>query len=666
MTAFVVFCGVLFKIQVVDGDKYAEEGSAISVRKLSVEGARGEILDRNGKPLITNRQGNAIVFDAALFPPTSEQEKRNLIVSNLIRLMEQNKVTWHDDLPIKMTKDGKGFKFAADADEEELRKMREDILGLNNYATAQNCMDAMTERFKLESYGLAERRKLCSVFYKLKRIEFNVSSPYTFADDVPMSVVAKIKENAAFFLGVDVEIVPYREYSDGSLMPHILGRVGVISAEEYEQAKEDGKDYPMNAVIGKEGIESAMEDYLHGTPGVKTVTSDSEGYVKSEYTVEPQQGDTVVLTIDSELQQVAKDAISNGLAALREGLVDPAGAIVIEDVNNGEILASYSYPGYDVSHFYEDYDELKDDKNAPLWNRAFLSTYSPGSTMKPCTATAALESKAIDRDTVFFCSRSYDYLGTHFQCLQPHASPYLNVVSALNESCNIFFYNVAQRISIDTLNSYAAIYGLGSKTGVELPEASGILDSPEYRGSLKQEWLPGFTLQNAIGNGGSMFSPIQLANYCATIANGGTRYRPHLVKTVKSADFSKTKLDNSAQITLETGISASTLETVREGMALVGSVGYCSQDFRGLPVKAAAKTGTSQVDRVINDVKVTTNNGFLITYAPAENPQIAICIAAEGAGSGSSLAPIAAAVYEYYFTKMGTYSEPQPEKELLK
>ncbi|MBR4151149.1 MAG: hypothetical protein IKR08_07245, partial [Firmicutes bacterium] len=490
---------MLFKIQIIDSETYKIEGQAVSVRTLKVEGPRGEILDRNGRPFVTNRQGNAIVFDAAVFPPTSEQEKRNSIVFALINLFEGSKVEWHDDLPIKLAKDGKTFYFDKEATDAELRRMREDILGLNNYATAQNCMDDMIRLFKLEEYTPAQARKLCSVFYELKRIEFNVSSPYTFADDVPIGLVAKIKENNAFFLGVDVDIVSYREYSDGELLPHVLGRVGLISAEEYAQAKEDGKDYPMNAVIGKEGIESAMEEYLRGTSGVKTVTTDSDGGLKSEYTVEPKQGSTVVLTIDSNLQRIARDALSEGLAALREGLVDPAGAIVIEDVNNGELLASYSYPGYDISTFYEDYDELKDDKNSPLWNRSFLSTYSPGSTMKPCTATAALEEGAIDLDTYFYCSRTYDYLGTEFQCLQPHASPYLNVVSAINESCNIFFYNVAQRINIETINSYAAIFGLGSKTGVELPEATGILDSPEYRASLGQEWRPGFTLQNAIG-----------------------------------------------------------------------------------------------------------------------------------------------------------------------
>ncbi len=660
---FTILVGVMFKMQVLDSEEYAAAGKSITVKTIKVEGSRGEILDRNGSPLVTNRQGNSIVFDAATFPSTKEQDKRNQIINALVSLFEQHKLKWNDTLPITVNSSGAvAFK---DDRENDINSLRE-YLELNSYATAQNCMDALTERFDLQQYPIASARKIASVCYELKRIGFNSSNPYTFADDVPIEIVARIKENSNFFLGIDVEIVPYREYSDGELLPHILGRVGLISAEEYKQKKENGESYALNATIGKDGIESAMESYLRGSIGIKTITTDAQGNVSTDYEVEPTQGSTVILTVDKNLQSVAKDALSSGLKALREdSLVDPAGAIIIEDVNTGDILASYSYPSYDISTFSQNYAELSKAKNSPLWNRALLSTYSPGSTFKPCTAITALEEGLITRETHFRCTRSYTYLDHTFKCLQTHASTSINVVSAINESCNIFFYNVAQLTSINTLNEYATILGLGAKTGVELPEATGTLDSPEYRASLGQEWQPGFTLQNAIGNGGSMFTPIQLVNYCATIANGGTRYKPHFVKTVKSSDYNETYIDNTAEIILKTGFSAQTLSTVREGMALVGSIGYCSRAFKNLPVKAAAKTGTSQVDRVINGTKIRTNNGFLITYAPADNPQIAICIAAEGAGSGSSLAPIAAEVYDYYFNEMGVLDSPEAENELL-
>ena len=662
---FGIFSGVLFKIQVIDGKEYAAAGSSIKVKTVKVEGARGEILDRNGNPLGTNRQGNSIIFDYSYFPSAKEQGKRNQIIAALISMFEQKGLPWIDNLPIVMSADGKSVQFAADR-EKDIDELRTEILDLQNYATAQNCMDALIEKYELQAMPLDQARKVASVCYEMRRIVFSVSTPYTFADDVPIDVVALIKENSAFFLGVDVQIVSYREYSDGTLMPHILGRVGLISAEEYQEKKESGEKYALNAVIGKEGIESAMESYLRGTIGVKTISTDADGKVTTDYSVDPEQGNTVVMTIDKNLQEVAKNALSSGLEALREdSMVDPAGAVIIQDVNNGEILASYSYPSYDVSTFSQDYKELSTASNSPLWNRALMSTYSPGSTFKPCTAICALEEGLITSGTYFRCTRAYTYLNHQFQCLQKHESLTMNVVSAINESCNIFFYNVAELTDIQTINEYAAILGLGSKTGIELPEATGILDSPEYRASLGQEWMPGFTLQNAIGNGGSMFSPVQLVNYCSTIANGGTRYRPHFVKTVKSSDYEETLLDNSADVLLETGISQNTLSTVRRGMELVGTIGYCKNAFKDLPVKAAAKTGTSQVDRKINGVTVTTNNGFLITYAPADNPQIAICIAAEGAGSGSSLAPIAAKIYDYYFNEMGTLDEPQQENQLL-
>lgn len=658
-----VFLGSLFKIQVIDGKEYAAAGNAISVKTVKVEGARGEILDRNGSPLVTNRQGNSIIFDYAYFPSAKENSKRNTIIKTLIELFESEGLEWIDSLPIAV-QNGE-FVFAEDR-EKDIDELRTEILELNAYATAQNCMDALIETYKLEEYEPAVARKIASVRYGMRRVAFSYSSPYTFADDVPVDIVAKIKENSYFFIGVDVEVVPYREYSDGELLPHILGRVGLISAEEYAEKKEKGESYALNATIGKDGIEGAMESYLRGSTGIKTISSDADGNITTDYAVDPTQGNTVVLTISKDLQEVAKEALSTGLEALREdSMVDPAGAIIIEDVTNGEILTSYSYPGYDISNFSKDYEELSRMSNAPLWNRALMSTYSPGSTFKPCTATAALEEGVITGETYYRCTRIHTYLHHNFQCLQQHKHLTMNVVSAINESCNIFFYNVAENMDIDKINEYASIYGLGAKTGIELPEATGTLDSPEYRASLNQTWQPGFTLQNAIGNGGSMFSPVQLVNYCATIANGGTRYQPHFIKTVKSADYSETVLENGAEVVLETGFSKRTLSLVQQGMIQVGTIGYCSNAFKNLPVKAAAKTGTSQVDRVINGVKVTTNNGFLITYAPADNPQIAVCIAAEGAGSGSSLAPIAAKVYDYYFNEMGSFDAPQNENELL-
>ncbi len=663
---FALFSGSMYKLQIIDGEEYAQASKAISVKRVNVAAARGEIVDRNGVPLVTNRQGNSIVFDCSYFPKLKQQEQRNTIINALINLFEIENVKWEDNLPIVLNE--KLEPVFVEGRESDISALKgKDILNLNEYASARNCMDALIEKFQLESFKPETARKIASVCYDLRRLNFSVSNPYTFAYDVPTELVAKIKENSAFFTGVSCEIVPYREYADGTLMPHTLGMVGAISAEEYEKSKNGEIKYALNDIIGKNGIERGMEKYLRGTAGVKTVSTDAQGNVATDFELDPIQGNTVVLTVDSKLQAVVKTALAEGLRKLEEkSIINTAGAAVVIDVNSGEILASDSYPSYDISAYRENYEALSKDARAPLWNRVLMSTYSPGSTMKPCTALAGLEEGVITRDTIIRCTRVYKYKDVYFRCNQPHATLNKNVVSAINESCNIFFYETGKNLGISKIAEYASILGLGQKTGVELNEVAGTLDSEEYRASLGQTWYPGFTLQNAIGQGGSMFTPIQLANYCATIANGGTRYRPHYVRSIKSYDYSRTVLENKPEVVLDTGFSAENIATVKEGMKLVGTVGYCKSAFSGLPIDAAAKTGTSQVDRKINGDTVRTNNGFLITYAPADDPQIAIAIAGEGVSSGSALAPIAADIYKYYFTYMGTLDSVQNENELLK
>lgn len=242
---------------------------------------------------------------------------------------------------------------------------------------------------------------------------------------------------------------------------------------------------------------------------------------------------------------------------------------------------------------------------------------------------------------------------------------YVNVVNAIDESCNTFFYEVGKNMGIEKMNEYRTLFGLGAKTGCELGEASGVLDSPEYRASLNQKWLPGYTVQSAIGQAGNLFSPIQLANYCAAVANGGTRYRTHFVKSVKSYDYSRTVFENEAEIVAETGVSEKTLEIVRRGMLEVGTTGYCSSYFAHLPVQVAAKTGTSQEIRKIGGVSVKINNGFLIAFAPYDNPEIAVAVVGEGMTSGTFLAPVVADIVEYYYGQSDTLDSYQQENVLI-
>jgi penicillin-binding protein 2 len=346
-------------------------------------------------------------------------------------------------------------------------------------------------------------------------------------------------------------------------------------------------------------------------------------------------------------------------------MVENAGAVVVLNCKDSSILACATYPSYDISTYSENAAALNTAAGSPLWNRALLSTYATGSTMKPSVAIAALEEGAIDTEYTFYCNGSYNYLGQHFKCEQAHDSRYVDVVHAIDESCNTFFYEVGKMIGIEKMNEYRTLFGLGAKTGCELGEAAGVLDSPEYRASLNQKWLPGYTIQSAIGQAGNLFTPIQLANYCATIANGGTRYKTHFVKCIKSYDYSGTIIETKPEIVAETGVSAETLNTVKKGMLEVGTTGYCARYFAHLPVQVAAKTGTSQEIRKLDGVSVKINNGFLIAFAPYENPEIAIAVVGEGMTSGAFVAPVVADVVEYYYGRSDTLDSYQQENVLI-
>lgn len=666
LLGFLVFFAFdLVKIQIIDGEKYNAASSSVSASTAPISAARGEIVDEQGKPLVFNDQGYSLIFDAAYFPASGENERRNEIIHSLIQLFESNSLVWTDNLPLVF--DGNGsIAFKADS-EKEIKEMKSrDMLRLNDYATAQNCFDALISRYKLENYSAQDARKISSVRYEMDRIYFRIGNPYTFAPDVPENVIAKIKENNEFFQGVDVQVTPLRKYADGTLAPHILGRIGAIDADEYAEKKGDG--YKITDYIGKSGIESAMEKYLKGIDGEATIFTDGEGNRTTEVTTEPIHGNTVVLTINAGLQEVTNRALEQALwdyAGNQGNMVENAGAAVVINCKTGAILASTTYPTYDISTYSENVEALNSAPASPLWNRALLSTYATGSTMKPSVAIAALEEEIIDENFTFFCNGSYTYLGQHFKCEQAHESRYVDVVHAIDESCNTFFYEVGRMLGIEKMNEYRTLFGLGAKTGCELGEATGVLDSPEYRASLNQSWLPGYTVQSAIGQAGNLFTPIQLANYCATIANGGTRYKTHFVKCIKSYDYSRTILETKPEVVAETGVSDKTLDTVRKGMLEVGTTGYCSRYFAHLPVQVAAKTGTSQEIRKLNNVSVKINNGFLIAFAPYENPEIAVAVVGEGMTSGAFVAPVVAEIVDYYFGQSDSMDIYQAENTLI-
>lgn len=670
LVAFIaVFVGVLIKVQLIDGEEYAGAVNTATQSTVPIKAARGEIVDRNGKPIVVNRQGYSIIFDYSYFPSKKENNERNSIIISLIRLFEQSGVEWTNDLPIVIDASG-GLVYKADSEKEIQVMKSKDMLNLNSYATAQNCYDAMVEEFGIDSsYSLRDGLKIAAVRYQMLLNGFGVSTPYTFAEDVDEVLVAKIKENSATFKGVDVQVVPYRKIVDGTLAAHIIGTVGKISAEEYAELKDKG--YGMNDVVGKSGIEYAMESYLRGEDGEKVVSVDADGNVTETVTKEPRQGDTIVLTIDADMQKLAQDTFASWTEAYAKSSknkygVPAGGALVVNDPNTGEILTIVSYPTYDLITYSENYSELSNDSRTPLWNRALRSTYAIGSTSKPSVAIAAIEEGLANRDRVIRCSREFKYLDHTFYCNINHKDRNLTLRTALQDLCNIYFYTCGEELGVSRLNEYRSMLGLGVKTGIELTEAEGIQDSPEYRESIGQTWQPGYLILSSIGEGGTRFTPIQLANYVATIANGGTRYEQHLIKSIKSADYSETILEKTPKVALETGISKYAIDCVTEGMEyVVNNNNIIQSALKGLDVQTAAKTGTSEENRTINGVSHVINNGLYITFAPSRDAEISIAMICEGVYGSSSLAQIAKPIYEYYFNSSQTAAGPQSENTLL-
>lgn len=644
MVALVVFgFGFkLFDIQIKNHDYFVKKNSTMQTYTVQIPAARGDIVDRNGNQLVTNRQGNSIILDATVFPSADDNEARNTIILNLINLFEKNGEEYVQHLPLQSNSNGQiGFLTNDDLDEKDIATMKsENMLNLQPYATAQNCFDAVVEKYGLEKYDPITAIKIANIRYELTLMMFSYNTPVTIAEDVSQNTVAAVKDNTEMYKGANVRTVAYREYVDSTIAPHILGTVRKINAEEYEKYKDEG--YKITDEIGESGIEYAMEKYLRGTDGEMTITKNSDGTITREVTKPPIQGDTVVLTIDIGLQKVAQDNLKAVCDEVDAN--SSAGAVVVEDVNTGELLAAASYPTYDLADYYEKYDQLIKDKRNPLWSRFALGTYAPGSTFKPAVACAALEEGVITKDTEFKCSGTMKFYDQTLQCLHQKAHGNENVAEAIRDSCNIFFYKTSLEIGINKMNEYCSMLGFGEKTGVEIPESKGVLAGRTERENAGGYWNLGDTVHAAIGQSDNLFTPLQLANYCSTIANGGTRYEAHFVKSVISKSNNAISY-KEPKVAENTGFSKATLSTVQGCMRDVAKSGAPSRIFDKLNVNLAAKTGTSQVKVKGQD----RNNGFLITYGPYENPEIAVSSVVELAGSGTETAALTSSVYNYYF-----------------
>ena len=655
---FSAFAMNLFSIQVINQKQ--NENTIVSSVDVTVDAIRGDILDRNGYPLVTNRQVNKIVFTYSEFP--KDYDERNAIILGLIRLFDKNGVKWNDNLPIEIQE---GTLVFSEGRENEISYLKsEAFLHLNHYATVENCFDALVKRYNLSEMSITDARNVASVYYSMVKNGFNTGRNYEFAPDVSSELVSAIMEKNDMFPGVTLHITSTREYPDGSIAPHILGRVGAISEAEYEAYKEQG--YTINDYIGKSGIEAALENELKGTKGIKNITIDALGNKTETFVKEPVPGNTVISTIDKDIQKVAQEALEKGVKRLQTATsrdYPMSGAVVVMKVDSNECLAIASYPTFNNTTYVEDSEMLNSDEARPLWNRALRGTYTPGSTIKPAVSMAGLEEGIITGSTKIKCTGRYTYYEDYQPgCTGKHS--YQDVIDALYNSCNIFFYETSRLLGIEKLNSYFTMFGLGEKTGIELTESTGTVDSVELRTGKGELWTPGLTIQAGIGHGDNQFTPIQLCSYVSSIANKGVRYKASVIKSVKTADLSQTVSETRTQVLSKADFKDENWDLVHRGMLLVGT--QSSADFSDVPVNVGAKTGTTTIEKPVNGKMIETYNGFILTFAPYDKPEIAICVAVEGAGSGGSTAPIASEIMEYYFAEKDITENEQQENSLLK
>lgn len=671
------FVGVLFNLQVVNGKNYLTSSSYTIVESETVETVRGSILDSSGRVLVDNQQIYNIVLDLDLM-----EKDRNRILLELLELCRTYGVEWNNSLPVSdtapwsYTKDlNSVFSYEIKADDGtttraatmlgSLSKRMKWISDPNTETiSAQNLLTAMCL-----SYGLIENegepiteelRDVLGVLYELyvRKYEYTYSS-YTFARNLDIEFITVIKEHG--LNGVEIVSTTARRYATDNAA-HILGPVALIGKDDWPIYKELG--YPMNAYVGKGGVELSFESWLHGSAGVRRTEIDEYGnIIKQDWAVEPAPGNNVTLTIDSNVQAATEELLAQFVTSLPE----PAGAAaVMLDVSNGGVISMASYPTYNMSTYTQDYSELLTAEYSPLYNRATHGLYAPGSTFKPLTAIAALTEKVITPSSTVYCGGVYDYYAyagytpvcwIHTMFNSRHGDE--AVSKAITDSCNIFFYDVGRRLGIQELVRYATMFGLGQKTGIEIGEYQGMVAGPESAATLGLQWYGGDTLPAAIGQGNHQFTPVQLANYIATLVNGGTHYQVHLLENVKSHDFSETVYTYEPVVKDSVNISPSALAAVKKGMYDLSKTNSMLPYFASLPVEVGCKTGTAEVAG--SDIA----NAVFVCFAPYDNPEVALCIVAEKGDSGGSLASVAAGMLAQYFSSEKGESTVQQENTLL-
>ncbi|MBP9837850.1 MAG: penicillin-binding protein 2 [Proteobacteria bacterium] len=482
--------------------------------------------------------------------------------------------------------------------------------------------------------------------------------PRIIISDISREELAKIKVNSYRLPGIIIKTVPTRDYPWGSLAAQTLGYAREISKQQIENLNDKGEDYHIGDLLGQSGLEKQFENNLRGKSGYSQVEVDAMGHRrKSELgIIDNEEGDSLYLTLDLELQKIAE-----------RDLEGKRGAVVALDPRNGEVLVLASAPSFDANLFSgkmeaQDWDSVNTNKDRPLNNRAISSRYPPGSTFKLFMALAGLSEKRISVNTEVNCPGYYMFAGRPYKCHKHSGHGAVNLEKAITVSCNVYFYQLGQQLDIDNIEKYGKLFGFGSLTGIEVPgEDAGILPSDHWKRLVhKQKWFPGDTLPVAIGQGYLNITPLQMALGISTIANGGTLYKPFLVKKTVSRSTGDTT-EYSPKI-LETGkIDPIAIETVRKfAINVVNDPRGTGKKAKLPKILVAGKTGTAQVgvlgkDKLSDQFK---DHAWFIAYAPAENPSIAMAIIVENSGHGGEFAaPIARDIMVEHFKKQGMLTD---------
>lgn len=688
--------GTLYKLQIIEGAAYYEESQNSLTSYPSVTAARGNILDRYGRVLVSNRECyNLKISDTRLF--SDEVEDPNAVILQMINLVEAAGETYTDDLPITLEPP---FEYTNMTDiQRTLLDAYLKAKGLDEDTTAVELMSYFRTRYEIaNSYTAEEMRKIASVRYAVNvRYEINTNS-YIFVEDASIDLISDLMGVVGNVVEVETSYV--REYST-QYAAHILGYVQAMSEEDMAKYRpeDENSGYDYDTKVGRDGVEAAFEDWLHGTNGEARVKRTANGTVTSTvYLEDPVPGNHVYLTIDIQLQEQVERILETGIyelqiernddnaEAVAEGRLDEVrediqgGAIVVVDVKTGEPLAIASYPTYDLATIIEDYADLLEADYDPLFNRALMGAYAPGSTFKPCTAIAGLTENIINTETQIECTgifTKYESQGyapacwiyTQMDGQLTHG--YDNVTEALKDSCNIFFYTVADDLGIRKLMEYAEDFGLGESTGIELTETTGNMSNPDNHLNYDVDaWVDGDTVQAGIGQSDSMFTPLQIAEYCAAIANGGTRHSAALLKSVRSYDYSRQLYQNKTEVLSTVDSADYNWAAVQRGMYLMANditsssntVYYTlgNYSYNGVSLPVAAKTGTSQLG------EGKTNNAIFMCYAPFDDPEIAVAIVVERGLSGANLSRMARNVLDAYFSLGSISNTAERENSLLK